>query len=167
MSAQRRQAEYHPWTTYIDAREEARRRGDRKVGTEHLVLALLLEPEVASTLGTDVEAARAALEEIDREALAAIGFDMGKISPLAPPEARPRPPRKPTVKAVLHDRLPLTPAAKAALRESSTGLRRGRPHPGPAHVLACLLRLERPDPAAELFARLGIDPDATSRGPEA
>ena len=35
---------YHPWTTYIDARQEARRRGDHKVGTEHLVLALLMEP---------------------------------------------------------------------------------------------------------------------------
>ena len=35
---------YHPWRTYIDAREEARRRGDRKVGTEHLILGLLREP---------------------------------------------------------------------------------------------------------------------------
>jgi hypothetical protein len=26
---------WNPWSTYIDAREEARRRGDRKAGTEH------------------------------------------------------------------------------------------------------------------------------------
>ncbi|MHB1833596.1 MAG: Clp protease N-terminal domain-containing protein, partial [Solirubrobacteraceae bacterium] len=37
----------NPWSTYIDAREEARRRGDRKVGTEHLILGLLSEPLLA------------------------------------------------------------------------------------------------------------------------
>lgn len=37
--------DYHPWTTYIDAREEAHRRGDVKVGTDHLVLALLRDPD--------------------------------------------------------------------------------------------------------------------------
>jgi|HubBroStandDraft_6_1064221.scaffolds.fasta_scaffold26237_5 hypothetical protein len=35
---------YHPWSTYIAAREEARRRGDRRVGTEHLLVALLENP---------------------------------------------------------------------------------------------------------------------------
>jgi hypothetical protein len=39
--------EYHPWTTYVYAREEARRRGDGCVGTEHLVLGLLREPDLA------------------------------------------------------------------------------------------------------------------------
>jgi predicted RNA-binding protein len=39
--------DYHPWTTFIYARQEARRRGDRKVGTEHLVLALMREPGIA------------------------------------------------------------------------------------------------------------------------
>jgi len=32
--ARRRGDEYHPWSTYIAAREEARRRGDRTIGTE-------------------------------------------------------------------------------------------------------------------------------------
>ncbi|HKR98147.1 MAG TPA: Clp protease N-terminal domain-containing protein, partial [Candidatus Dormibacteraeota bacterium] len=43
--------EYHPWTTYVYAREEARLRGDRRVGTEHLVLGLLREPDLAQVLG--------------------------------------------------------------------------------------------------------------------
>ena len=76
---------YHPWTTYVDARQEARRRGDHKVGTEHLVLALLMEPP-------------------------------------------------------------------------SKEMRRfGGRHPGPGRILAALLQLDRPDAAAELFARLGVD----------
>ena len=33
------------------AREEARRRGDRRVGTEHLLLALLEDPAIEAVLG--------------------------------------------------------------------------------------------------------------------
>ena len=40
---------YSPWSTYIDAREEARRRGDRKVGPRP-DLGLLREPVVAQAL---------------------------------------------------------------------------------------------------------------------
>lgn len=150
--------DYHPWTTYIDAREEARRRGDRKVGTEHLVLALLMEPALASALGVDLQTARTALETMDREALGAVGVEV-KID--APPRATVEPlrqPRKPTLKNVWEGRLPLTPSAKTALQESSKEMRGFHGHHlGPQHVLATLLRLDRPDPAAELFARLGVD----------
>jgi hypothetical protein len=38
----------------------------------------------------------------------------------------------------------------------------GGHHLGPQHVLSTLLELKRPDPAAELFARVGVDP-ATAR----
>jgi hypothetical protein len=62
---------YHPWSTYIDAREEARRRGDRKVGTEHLLLGLLREPVLAQALGCDLQTARDALAALDHDALAA------------------------------------------------------------------------------------------------
>lgn len=40
--------------TYIRAREEARRRGDIKVGTEHLLLGLLHDHDIGSALGTDL-----------------------------------------------------------------------------------------------------------------
>ena len=188
--------DYHPWTTYIAARHEARRRGDHKVGTEHLVLALLVEPALAGALGADLASARAQLEALDRDALGAVGVVLTGAAPFAlasdtpgqaagtlpgalsdaPPADAPSadplsadaPPagraRRPKFKDVLEGRLPLTPAAKALLRDSSKEMRRvGGRHLGPQHVLAALLELEPPDPAAELFAGLGVD-RAAARG---
>ena len=68
-------SKYHPWETFIYAREDARRRGDRRLGTEHLVLALLREPAVADALGGDLPAARQVLDAMDRDALAGVGID--------------------------------------------------------------------------------------------
>ena len=147
---------YHPWRTYIDAREEARRRGDRKVGTEHLILGLLMEPVVEQALGCDLQKARDALDAMDHDALAAVGIGAGFNAPPIPiDESAKRPPR-PTFKAVLRDRLPLTPVAKRALEKSSKEIRRGH-HMGPQQVLLTVLELEPPDPAAELIAALGVD----------
>jgi ATP-dependent Clp protease ATP-binding subunit ClpA len=52
---------------YRDATAEARRRGDRRVGTEHLALALLADPEsvTARALGVSLTAARDALRALD------------------------------------------------------------------------------------------------------
>jgi hypothetical protein len=152
---------YHPWAIYIAAREEARCRGDRRVGTEHLLVALLLlQPDLTSILGTDVAAARAGLAGLDRQALAAVGVGEQIEEPV--PEPRTGLPRRPTLKAVLQGRLPLTPAAKQALEASWKATRPDRFHLGEKYLLAALLELERPDPAAELLAHLGIDP-ATAR----
>jgi hypothetical protein len=149
---------YHPWTTYIYAREEARRCGDRRVGTEHLLLALLREPQLEGTPGVDLETVRAALDAMDRDALRAIGVDVGVERALQP---RPQPgvhPPRPTLRVVWHDRLALTPGAKTVLKESSKEMRGfGGRHLGPQRVLEVLLQRERPDPAAELLARLGVD----------
>ena len=155
---------YHPWTTYIAAREEARRRGDRKVGTEHLLLALLSEPDLSGLLDVTIEEARATLDALDLQAFAAIGLDARiDLPPLASTPLAELP-RKPTFRAVLEGRLPMTPTAKKALEASRKGARRGRARPGTRYaarnVLAALLELERPDPAAELLAGLGVDPTA-------
>jgi Clp amino terminal domain, pathogenicity island component len=149
-------AAYHPWRTYIAAREEARARGDRRVGTEDLLVALLLEPGLAEAVGVDDQAARAALAELDRQALAAAGIDL-RLEPQEPAPRRELP-RRPTLKKVLHGRLPMTPVAKKTLQAAKNGRRRGRWDQSAEHVLAALLELERPDPAAELLAHLGIDP---------
>ena len=36
----------HAWAIYLRASEEARRRGDRRTGTDHLLLALLEDPSI-------------------------------------------------------------------------------------------------------------------------
>ena len=146
---------WNPWATYIAAREEARCRGDRRVGTEHLLVALLLEPDLASVLGTDVEAARAGLATLDRQALAAVGFGAQIEAPA--PAPRTALPRRPTLKVVLHGRLPLTPVAKKVLEGSWKATRRSRRERGETDLLASLLELKPPDPAAELLAHLGVD----------
>ena len=147
---------WNPWSTYIDAREEARRRGDRKVGTEHLILALLREPVLAQALGCDRQTARDALDAIDNDALAAIGIGAAFNAPPIPNDEPINRPSRPTLKAVLRDRLPMTPAAKRALEESYKDRRRSH-HIRPQQVLLTVLELDPPDPAAELIAALGVD----------
>jgi hypothetical protein len=143
-AAQARDQRYGPdytfGATYYDARDEAIRRGDRTIGTEHLVLALLVDPAspTARALGCDLDSARRALDALDSQALAAIGVQPGiTAGPVA-------------VRAT--GRLRLTPAAKAVF----TGIRGAR-EAGPGIVLNALLDLPRPDPAAELLAALGVD----------
>ena len=151
--------EYHPWTTYVYAREEARRRGDRRVGTEHLVLGLLREPDIAQVLGCDLGAAREALDAMDRGALVAIGIDRALGAPPVPTREPALGGRRPSLKAVLADRLPMTPVAKRVLEQSGKGR-----HRRPAEsrwslhaVLAALLSLAPPDPGAALLDALDID----------
>jgi hypothetical protein len=156
-SATRDGGRYHPWSTYILAREEARRRGDRKVGTEHLLVALLTDPALAAVLGSDAASARTALEAMDAQALAAIGMEtLPAVPSLAPADPKSIPAR-PTLGTVLRGRLPLTPSAKRVLQASGKGMRRGHPHPGPEQVLAELLELGSPDPVAELLGSLGVE----------
>jgi hypothetical protein len=143
---QRYGPDYNFGATYYDARDEAVRRGDRTIGTEHLVLALLADPAspAARALGCDLDSARRALDALDRQALAAIGIDPGITA--GPVAAR------------ATGRLRLTPAAKAVL----TGIRDARKSRGDGLgiVLSALLGLPRPDPAAELLAALGVEAQA-------
>jgi hypothetical protein len=143
---QRYGPDYTFGATYYDARDEAIRRGDRTIGTEHLVLALLVDPAspTAKALGCGLDSARRALDALDNQALAAIGVQPGiTAGPVA-------------VRAT--GRLRLTPAAKAII----TGIRNARKNreAGPGIVLSALLDLPRPDPAAELLAALGVDAQA-------
>ena len=151
--------EYHPWTTYVYAREEARRRGDRRVGTEHLVLGLLREPDLARLLGCDLGAAREALDAMDRDALVAIGLDRALAAPPVPTREPALGGGRPSVKAVLADRLPMTPVAKRVLEESGKDHRRGREQRRWSQdaVLGALLRLAAPDPGAALLDALDVD----------
>ena len=128
---------------YREASAEARRRGDRRVSTEHIALAMLVDPdsETARALGVGLESARAALETLDREALTSVGIDV-----IANP---------PPISGRMGERLRLTPAGRAVF----TGLRReaAGKRLGVKEIVFALLERERPDPAAELLHAIGVD----------
>ncbi|MGH9291347.1 MAG: Clp protease N-terminal domain-containing protein, partial [Acidimicrobiales bacterium] len=56
----------HAWGVYLRASEEARRRGDRRSGTDHILLALFEDPSTEAVLGVNLQQARQALESLDR-----------------------------------------------------------------------------------------------------
>jgi hypothetical protein len=150
------QQDYHPWTTVLYAREEAQGRGDRRIGTEHLLLGLMREPELAQALGADADAARETLAELDRDALAAVGIDPAIDAPAVARGDDATRRQRPSVRELLQPRVRLTPAAANALRAASRGMRRGR-KPDARRVLLALLELEPPDPANALLAALGVE----------
>jgi ATP-dependent Clp protease ATP-binding subunit ClpA len=93
-----------------------------------------------------LSAARAALDELDVAALAAVGVRVA--APGAPPPAA----------APRHLR-PLTSGARAVIKRAIDEARPAKTgRIGTDHFLLALLSLERPDPAAELLHALGADP---------
>jgi ATP-dependent Clp protease ATP-binding subunit ClpA len=126
------------------ALEEARRRGDRRLGTEHLLLGLLHDAgsAPAAALGLDLAGARRALDALDQRALRDLGIVVDAVEDLEPLRHPPVPPSA------------MTSTARAALARASKRAR------APRDLLLALLDRDRPDPAAELLAELGVDADA-------
>jgi ATP-dependent Clp protease ATP-binding subunit ClpA len=128
--------------------DEAARRGDRRVGTEHMLLGLLAAPvgEIADALGIDLARARTELAAMDAQALASVGVDVPDALGALPLGRGTQ-------------RLPFTAGAREVLAGSLriAAVDRGR-RIEPRHVLLALLGRPAPDPAAVLMARLGIDP---------
>jgi hypothetical protein len=144
---------YHPWTTYIAACEEARQRGDRRVGTEHLLLGLLRDPQIEEVLGVTHEQARLALTRLDNEALASINVpEELNLPPLAERALLPRP----NFLNVLKGRMKMTPSAKGTLTKYRA-LMLHHQTTSPGQLLAWLLELRAPDPVAQLFDKLKVD----------
>jgi ATP-dependent Clp protease ATP-binding subunit ClpA len=133
------------------AAEEARRRGDRRLGTDHLLLGLLHEEDspAAKALGVSLADARAASDALDRAALAAVGVQVKTLG-----EAPPAPFGLP----------PLTSGARAVFKRA---IDEARPSMSgridTSHFLLALLSRHRPDPAAELLGALGADPAAVRK----
>jgi hypothetical protein len=140
----------HGWAIYLQASEEARRRGDRRTGTDHLLLALFEDPSIQVVLGVSLQEARRALDSLDQEALSTLGLAVGLD---APELAMRTVPKKPRLRDVAQrDRLRMTPAAKRVLQEAS----RRRGYVSSQQVLAHILTLEPPDPSAVLLDALGV-----------
>ncbi|HET9079676.1 MAG TPA: Clp protease N-terminal domain-containing protein [Trebonia sp.] len=154
----------HGWAIYLRASEEARRRGDRRTGTDHLLLALLEDPSIEVALGVSLQQARQAHESLDQEALSALGMGSSTDAPPLPMRAVPK---KPRIRDIAKkDRLRMTPAAKKVLEEASKPNRR-RLYITPQQVLAQILTLQSPDPAAVLLGALGVNTPEVRRGLDA
>ena len=150
----------HAWAICLQAGEEARGRGDRRTGTDHIVLALLEDPSIEAVLGVSRQEARGALESLDHEALSALGLGFGTDVPTLPMRTVPK---KPRIRDVMtKDRLRMTPAAKKVLEEASKSNRR-RLRITAQQVLARILALQPPDPAAVLLGALGVNASEARR----
>ena len=150
----------HVWAIYLQASEEARRRGDRRTGTDHLLLALFEDPSIEAVLGVSLQQARQALESLDHEALVTLGLGSGADAPPLPMRAVPK---KPRIRDLAQkDRLRMAPSAKKVLEEASKPNRR-RLYVTAQQVLAQILALQPPDPAAVLLDALGVNTSEVRR----
>ena len=150
----------HAWAICLRASEEARRRGDRRAGTDHILLALLEDPSIEVVLGVSLQQARQALESLDHEALGALGMGSGTDAPPLPMRAVPK---KPTIRDIMQkDRFRMTSAAKKVLEDAVKPNRR-KTQVTAQQVLAQILTLQPPDPAAVLLGALGVNTSEVRR----
>lgn len=132
--------------TAVDgARHEAELRGDQRIGTDHLLIALLQDAAVAQVTGIDALVARQTADQLDREALAAIGITLADWQP----DRRAAPGKRVRfmtagAKTVLGHALAVAAAEKAPAITSR-------------HMLLALLDQHEPDPATTLLAALPLD----------
>jgi len=147
-------AMFHAWAICLQASEEARRRGDRRIGTDHILLALFEDPSIEVVLGVNLQRTRQELESLDREALGTLGLGSGADAPPLPMRAMPKKPRFRDV--AKKDRLRMAPAAKKVL-EAAVKPNRRKTYVTAQQVLAQILTLQPPDPAAALLSALGVN----------
>lgn len=137
-------------TAVEDARYEAERRGDRRIGSDHLLTALLRDESLSERIGVDAEAVVETAERLDREAIAAIGFDPGSL-------------RTARRSSLARRSVPLTSGAKDVLRDSLRAAADERSREITAkHLMLAVLARRTPDPAAEILDALALD-RATAR----
>jgi ATP-dependent Clp protease ATP-binding subunit ClpA len=134
----------------LSAVEEARRRGDRRLGTDHLLLGLLHDEgsPAARALGVSLLDARAASDALDVAALASVGVEAERLGEAAPASFRRGLP-------------PLTSGAREVIKgavDAAHQSRSGRIRT--THFLLAVLSRRLPDPAAELLEVLGVDRSA-------
>jgi ATP-dependent Clp protease ATP-binding subunit ClpA len=132
------------------AMEEARSSGDKRLGTDHLLLGALHFPGPARILGVTLDDARATALALDEAALASIGIDAQGFERGAMPGRGKKPPFSSGARSVMEGTLRYAIRQKA--RQITTG-----------NLLLALLDREEHDPAAALINKMGIDKDAARR----
>ncbi|MET4095619.1 Clp protease N-terminal domain-containing protein [Arthrobacter sp. UYCu712] len=126
------------------AMEEARYSGDKRLGTDHLLLGALHDPGPAGILGVTLDQARAAAATLDRAALASIGIDAQGFERGTMPSRGKKPPFCSGARSVMESMLRYTIDQKSR-------------HITTADLLLSLLDREEHDPAASLLDELGVD----------
>jgi hypothetical protein len=112
-------------------------------------------------LGVNLQQARQALESLDHEALGALGLGPGSDAPALPMRAVPK---KPRIRDVAKkDRFRMTPAAKKVLEEAYKPKGHRKFQVTSTQVLAQILTLQPPDPAAVLLGALGVNTSEVRR----
>jgi hypothetical protein len=121
---------------------------------------LFEDPSIEVVLGVSLQQARQALESLDQEALVALGLGSGADAAPLPMRAVPK---KPRIRDIAQkDRLRMAPAAKKVLEEASKPNRR-KLQVTAQQVLAQILALQPPDPAAVLLGALGVNTSEVRR----
>ena len=160
------------------AQQEARELGHPRVGTEHLLLAVLDAPDTPgaralSTLGIDTNAVRDDVQRLDRErvafsdedadALRTVGIDLDEVRRSVEEAFGPGAlERDANGRGATRRHVPFTRGAKKALELSlREALRLGHRHIGTEHLLLGLVRDDRCTAARILSAR-GADLDRVS-----
>ena len=126
------------------AMDEARCSGDKRLGTDHLLLGALHDPAPAALLGVTLDQARAAAARLDRTALASIGIDAHGFERVPMPSRGKKPPFSSGARSVMEGMLRYAMDQKS--RQITT-----------ANLLLSLLDREEHDPAAVLLKELGVD----------
>jgi ATP-dependent Clp protease ATP-binding subunit ClpA len=129
---------------FDDARWEAARRGDRRIGSDHLLLAVLSDEAMAEAVGVDAAAVRAAAARLDQDALASIGLRLGDPPPVGAVSPKRHMPLTSGAKTVIERTLVAATAERA--RRLTT-----------RHMLLALLDRPEPDPADALLTALSVD----------
>ena len=128
--------------------DEAHLRGDRRVGTDHLLLGLLHNPVIVALLGITLEHARQASRDLDNRALASIGIEVGD---LPRPGIATRRRRIQLTSGITSEARAIFPRAYAlADTEKARKIT-------PTHLLCALLERDPPDPVGALLAELKVD----------
>ncbi|MFJ4229896.1 Clp protease N-terminal domain-containing protein [Paenarthrobacter nicotinovorans] len=131
------------------AMEEARSLGDKRMGTEHLLLGALHERGPSEALGVSLEDARRAAARLDAAALKAIGFDSKDLTRAEMPTRGRKPPFSSGAKEVM-----------AAMLKSAVD-QKSRKITASSLVVSLLDRGEH-DPVTALLQELRVDRAAVS-----
>jgi ATP-dependent Clp protease ATP-binding subunit ClpA len=152
---------------FVDARDEARRAGRDRIGSEHMLLGLLAEPGAASdaltAAGVDLESLRARVPRgshqapggLDAEGLATIGIDLDAVRRATDAAFGPGALDRAAVPG--QSRLPVADDAKAGLVQAVRQAQQlGQRQISCGHMLLGIIDQQR-NAALTLLAQAGVD----------